>query len=223
MKWECPRLFLERATAYRADLQLNESNSESLLRICRALEGIPLAIELAASRVKTLSLEQLAARLDDKLALLTTGSRTAQPRQQTLRATIDWSHELLSEMEQMTFRRLSILAGNWTLEAAECVTELEGATPAQTLDMITRLLDKSLLVVEPQEGEVRYRMLEIIRQYASERLQQAQEVEQVEDRHLSYYAELAQNVKPGWYGREQSNLIKQFEADYPNLRVALTH
>src|SRR5215208_5251012 len=133
MKWECPRLFLERATAYRADLQLNESNSESLLRICRALEGIPLAIELAASRVKTLSLEQLAARLDDKLALLTTGSRTAQPRQQTLRATIDWSHELLTEMEQITFRRLSILAGNWTLDASDCVTTFDELTAEPAL------------------------------------------------------------------------------------------
>src|SRR5215213_9822433 len=221
LRWECPRLFYERGLTYRSDLQLTEANSPSLLRICRALEGIPLAIELAASRVKTLSLEQLAARLDDKLALLTTGSRTAQPRQQTLRATIDWSHELLSEMEQITFRRLSILAGNWTLDAAECVTELEAATPAQTLDVITRLLDKSLLVVEAQEGEIRYRMLEIIRQYAFERLQQAQEVEKVEDRHLLYYSELAQKVNPGWYGRNQANLMKQFEVEVPNLRVAL--
>ena len=222
LRWECPRLFYERALSYRSDLQLTDANSASLLRICRALEGIPLAIELAASRVKTLSLEGLASRLDDKLALLTTGSRTAQPRQQTLRATIDWSHELLSEMEQVTFRRLSILAGNWTLEAAECVTDLEAATPAQTLDVITRLLDKSLLGVEEQEGEIRYRMLEIIRQYASERLQQAQEVEKVEDRHLLYYSELAQRVNPGWYGRAQARLIQQFEAEVPNLRVALS-
>jgi predicted ATPase/DNA-binding SARP family transcriptional activator len=223
LRWECPRLFYERATTYRSDLQLTEANSQSLLRICRALEGIPLAIELAASRVKTLSLERLASRLDDKLALLTTGSRTAQPRQQTLRAAIDWSYDLLSETEQIAFRRLSILAGNWTLDAAHCVITFDELTAEPALDMLTRLLDKSLLVIDTREGDVRYRMLEIIRQYASEKLQQADEVEKVQHQHLRYYAELAQKVNPGWYGREQASLIKQFDAEYPNLRVALAH
>ena len=223
LSWESPRLFLERATAYRSDLQLTEANSRALLRICRALEGIPLAVELAASRVKTLSLEQLAARLDDKLNLLTTGSRTAQPRQQTLRAAIDWSYDLLSEPEQITFRRLSVLAGNWTLDATGGVSSLNGTNPEHALDMITRLLDKSLLLVDTRQGEIRYRMLEIIRQYAFEKLEQAGEVEKVRHGHLSYYAELGQNAKPGWYSREQVNLIRQFEAEYPNLRVALAH
>lgn len=223
LSWECPRLFLERARSYRADLEVTEANSQALLRICRGLEGIPLAVELAASRVKTLSLEQLAARLDDKLNLLTTGSRTAQPRQQTLRAAIDWSYDLLSEPERIIFRRLSVLAGNWTLDATGGVTSFNGTQPAQALDMITHLLDKSLLVVDTREGEVRYRMLEIIRQYAFEKLEQAGEVGKCQHQHVSYYTELAQRANPRWYSAEQSHLIKKFDAEYPNLRVALAH
>lgn len=223
LEWECPRLFFERAASYRPDLRLTPENAPALLRICRALEGIPLAVELAASRVKILSLEQLASRLDDKLSLLTTGSRTAQPRQQTLRAAIDWSYDLLPEQEQVALRRLSVLAGNWTLDAAEAIAGLDKVAPDQTLDLITHLLDKSLLVADTFDPVVRYRMLEIIRQYAFEKLQEAQEVEQVRGQHLRYYSDLAQNVNPGWYGRDQAHLIKQFDAEYPNLRVALAH
>jgi predicted ATPase len=172
LKWECPRLFMDRATSYRPDLQLTDSNAESLLRICRTLEGIPLAIEFAAARVKTLSLEQLASRLDDKLGLLTTGHRVAQQRQQTLRAAIDWSYELLSEEEQIALQRLSVFYGTWALEAAEHVCADESIGSNQVLDLITRLFEKSLIVSESYENEIRYRMLEIIRQYAMEKLQQ---------------------------------------------------
>ena len=221
MKWECPRLFFERAIMYRADLQLNESNSESLLRICRALEGIPLAVELAAARVKTLSLEQLASRLDDKLSLLTTGSRAAQPRQQTLRATIDWSYELLSEQEKVVLHRLSLFFGTWTLEAAEFVCSEDNIASNQILDVITRLLDKSLLISENHDGLIRYRMLEIIRQYGMEKLEQMDEVQHIQDRHTRYYSELAQSEESAWYSQEQARLIKQFDIEYPNLRVAL--
>ena len=221
MNWECSYLFFVRASAYRPDLQLTETNALSVGRICHALDGIPLAIELAAARVKTLSLEQLAARLDDKLSLLTTGSRTAQPRQQTLRATIDWSYELLSETEQITLQRLSILAGNWTLEAAESIAGRNEITLAQSLDLITRLLDKSLLVADSHEGEIRYRMLEIIRQYAFEKLQEANEVEKVKRQHLLYYSGLAHLARPHWFTSKHASLMKQFDVDYPNLRVAL--
>ena len=221
MKWECPRLFYERATTYRPDLQLNEANTESFLRICRALEGIPLAIELAAARVKTLSLEQLAARLDDKLSLLTTGSRAAQPRQQTLRATIDWSYELLSEQEKIILQQLSVFYGSWTLEAAESVCADEEIGASEILDLITHLLDKSLIVSENHDGLIRYRMLEIIRQYGMEKLAKKNEVQHVKDRHARYYSELVQNLASAWYSQAQSTLIKQFDAEYPNLRVAL--
>lgn len=221
LQWECPRLFFERATSYRSDLQLNESNSAALLRICRTLEGIPLAIELAAARVKTLSLDQLASRLDDKLTLLTTGSRIAQPRQQTLRAAIDWSYELLTEQEQIALQRLSIFYGTWTLEAAEYICADESIHTSEVLDLITRLLDKSLLITENYDGEIRYRMLEIIRQYAMEKLGRGDTAQRVRDRHLSYYTELTQSVGNAWYSTQQATLLKQFDAHYPNLRVAL--
>ena len=221
LEWECPHLFFERATTYRSDLSLTESNAEALLHICRALEGIPLAIELAAARVKTLSLEQLAARLDDKLSLLTTGSRTAQPRQQTLRAAIDWSYELLSEQEQIVLQRLSIFSGAWTLEAAEFVCADETIHPDQILDLLTRLLDKSLLVSESRDQEMRYKLLEIIRQHAFEKLEARSETEKVHNRHTQYYLGLAQKARPLWFTPEHSRLIKQFDSDYPNLRVAL--
>ena len=223
LQWESPRLFMERATFFRPDLQVDPSNAQLLLQICRAVEGIPLAIELAAARVKTLSLAQIASRIDDRLSLLTMGSRTAQPRQQTLRATIDWSYELLPEQEQIALRRLSILTGTWSLEAAESIASLNESVPGTTLDLITHLLDKSLLVAVNHDGEVRYGMLEIIRQYAHEKLQQANEVETIRDRHLVYFSELAQKANPGWFSRDQANLIKQFDAEYPNLRVALAH
>jgi predicted ATPase/DNA-binding SARP family transcriptional activator len=222
LKWECPRLFVERAASFRPDLQVTDLSIPALLRICRALEGIPLAIELAAARVKTLSLEQLAARIDDKLTLLTTGSRTALPRQQTLRATIDWSYELLSAREQFILQRLSVFYGTWTLEAAEFVCMGDDFAASQILDFITRLLDKSLIVSENHNGEIRYRMLEIIRQYAQEKLAERNETEIVRDRHLQYYLDLAQKANPHWFSRNQANLIKQFNAEYPNLLVALT-
>jgi predicted ATPase/DNA-binding SARP family transcriptional activator len=221
LKWEAPRLFFERATNYRYELQLTEPNAEAVLRICRALEGIPLAIELAAARVKTLSLEQLAARLDDKLALLTTGSRAAQPRQQTLRAAIDWSYELLSAQEQIVLQRLSVFSGTWTLEAAEFVCTGTDVAASQILDLVTRLLDKSLIVSENHEAEMRYRMLEIIRQYTYEKLEQSRETEKVQGRHTHYYLELAQRARPLWFTPEHLRLIKQFDVEYPNLRGAL--
>jgi len=222
MKFECPRLFFERATAYRPDLQLNDTNTESVLRICRALEGIPLAIELAAARVKTLSLEQLASRLDDKLNLLTTGSRAAQPRQQTLRAAIDWSYELLDDEEKIVLQRLAVFYGTWTLEAAESVCADDEIPSSDILDLITRLLDKSLIVSDDHNGAIRYRMLEIIRQYAMEKLEQRGEVQQIRDRHTRFYSEFAQRVENAWYSKEQARLIRDFDIEYPNLRVALT-
>ena len=222
LQWESPRLFLERATAYRPELQLTDANLEPFLGICQALEGIPLAIELAAARVKTLSLEQLASRLDDKLGLLTTGSRVAQPRQQTLRATIDWSYELLSEQEQKVLQRLSVFYGSWTLEEAEYVCSYEHIKSSQILDFITRLLDKSLIFSENRDDVVHYRMLEIIRQYAMEKLQDAGELQRVNDRNTLYYSQLVQSVNDGWYSRRQLDLVRRFLDHYSNIKVALS-
>jgi predicted ATPase len=139
-------------------------------RLCQRLDGMPLAIELAAARVKVLSVEQISSRLEESLGLLRGGSRTALPRQQTLRATIDWSHDLLSEKERVLFRRLSVFAGGFTLGAAEEVCSGEDLEREEVLDLMTYLVDKSLVLVAEQDGEARYRFLETVRQYGWEKL-----------------------------------------------------
>ena len=157
-------LFLERAATAKPDFVLTKDNASFVAQVCSRLDGIPLAIELAASRVKMLTPEQIAARLDDRFRLLTGGSRTALPRQQTLRATIDWSYSLLSEEEKSLFRRLAVFVGGWTLEATKsvCGEERDGV---DVLDLLTRLVDKSLVFVEETSAENRYHRLETIRQY----------------------------------------------------------
>ena len=162
------RLFVERAATAKPGFALTKDNASFLAQICYRLDGIPLAMELAASRVKVLSPEQIAARLDDRFRLLTGGSRTALPRQQTLRAMIDWSYSLLSEQEKTLFRRLAVFVGGWTLEAAESVcadVEQDGSLPHDILDLLARLVDKSLIVIEEVIGEIRYHRFETIRQY----------------------------------------------------------
>ena len=152
--------------AVRSGFALAPGNVAAVAHICRRLDGIPLAIELAAARVRVLTLDQIAARLDDRFALLTGGSRTALPRQQTLQASIDWSYELLSDAEQTLLRRLAPFAGGWTLDAAEAVCG-DGATPSSgVLDRLTRLVDSSLVFVTELDGQARYRWLETSRQYA---------------------------------------------------------
>ena len=171
------QLFIERATQALATFKVTNANMAAITQICHRLDGIPLAIELAAARVKALSVEQIAARLDDRLGLLTGGSRTALPRHQTLRATIDWSHNLLSEPERLLFRRLSVFTGGWTLEAAEQICAGDGIEPPGVLDLLSHLVDKSLVVLDEPAAEPRYRMLETIRQYAREKLLEANEGE----------------------------------------------
>ena len=183
---ESVQLFIERATAAQSRFALTESNARAVAQICQRLDGIPLALELAAARVKVLSVEQIAARLDDRFRLLTGGSRTALPRQQTLRALIDWSYSLLSEQERMLFRRLAVFIGGWTLEAAEAVCASDGIESDEVLDLLTRLVDKSLVSMEEQAGEARYRRLETIRQYSREKFLEADDVEAVRDRHLAF-------------------------------------
>ena len=165
-------LFVERAGYAKSGFVLTEQNVRSVAQICQRLDGIPLAIELAAARIKVLSVDEIASRLDDRFSLLTSGSRTAIPRHQTLRATIDWSHELLTEPEKTLFHRLSVFAGGFTLEAAEAVCGLEQLKRPDILDLLGRLVDKSLVIVEQAltTEETRYRLLETIRQYALEKL-----------------------------------------------------
>ena len=165
------QLFNERAGNASSAFSLNERNAAEVVQICRRLDGIPLAIELAAARIKMLSLKEITARLDDRFSLLTTGSRTDIPRHQTLRATIDWSHDLLSEPERVLFRRLSVFAGSFTLDAAETVCG-EAPLAGSVLDLLAHLVDKSLVLVEPgtTTPDTRYRLLETLRQYGWEKV-----------------------------------------------------
>ncbi|MEK7327551.1 MAG: protein kinase, partial [Chloroflexota bacterium] len=194
---EAVQLFVERASAALPGFALNEANAPIIAQVCRRLDGVALAIELAASRVKLLKVEQIAARLDDAFRFLTGGSRTALPRQQTLRATIDWSYNLLSELERRLLCRLSVFAGGWTLEAAEAVCAGEGLESYEILDLLIQLVNKSLVAVEREQGEeARYRLLETIREYALERLAASGEAETVRREHAEFFLALAQEADP---------------------------
>ena len=215
-------LFGARAGNAKNTFVLDERNVFSVAQICRRLDGIPLAIELAAARIKVLSVDEIAARLDDRFSLLTAGSRTAVPRHQTLRATIDWSHDLLTEPERILFRRLAVFAGGFTLEAAEAVCS-QGMKQSDVLDLLGRLVDKSLVVVEPESetGETRYRLLETIRQYALEKLTGAGEARELRDGHLEYFLKLAHQAEPNMFGRESPYWYMRLDQELDNIRTVL--
>ena len=225
------RLFLDRARSRLPGFELTGGNAGPVGRICLKLEGIPLAIELAAARMGALAVEQVAQRLEDSLKLLTGGVRTLEPRHQTLRATLDWSHDLLSEPERRLFRRLSVFAGGWTLEAAEEVCPGEGIERAEVMDLLSRLVDKSLVLAEASPGteaELRYRILEPIRQYGEERLQESREAERVRERHARYYLALAEEadteVAELSYLRQAQSAasLERMESEHPNRRATLS-
>jgi predicted ATPase/DNA-binding SARP family transcriptional activator/DNA-binding CsgD family transcriptional regulator len=219
--YESVRLFVERARYRNPTFVLTPQNAVAVAEICERLDGIPLAVELAAARVG-LSVDQIAGRLDDSLKLLTTGSRTVTPRQRTLRGTVDWSYELLDEPERKLFGRLSVFAGGWTLEAAEAVGAGGRIEQDDVLDLLSRLVDKSLVVAEATgDGGVRYRLLEPIRQYARERLEQSGESEAVRRRHAAFFLALAEEAEPGLQRSQQVTWLKRLETEHPNLRVAL--
>jgi predicted ATPase/class 3 adenylate cyclase len=219
-KTESIRLFMDRATAMKPDLTLTEDNASFIAQICHRLDGIPLAIELAASRVKALTPEQIASRLDDRFSLLTGGSRTALPRQQTLRALIDWSYSLLSEDEKTLFRRLAVFVGGWTLEAAESVCGEEDSK-LDILELLTKLVDKSLVLTTDSEIGLRYRRLETIRQYSREKFFETDEVETLRDRHLNYFLQFAERADENLKGSEQLLWQRRMSAEQDNLRAAL--
>lgn len=187
-----------------------------MAQICHRLDGIPLALELAAARVKALPVEKLAERLDDSFRLLIGGSRTALPRQQTLRAMIDWSYNLLSRSEQAVLRRLSVFAGGWTLEAAEAVCAGDPVEEWEVLDLLSSLVGKSLVVYEEQDGEERYSLLETIRQYGRHRLEESQERETLARGHRDYYERFASGASRPWRA-ESAPLL---EREHDNLRAA---
>ncbi len=191
--YEAVQLFVERARAARPGFQLTNQNATAVGQIVRRLDGIPLAIELAAARIKLLPPEQLATRLDDRFKLLTGGSRTALPRQQTLRALIDWSYDLLDEDERWFFRQMGVFVGGWTLEAAEGVVA-QDQSGLDAFDLLANLVNKSLITIEEQAGEARFGFLETIRQYAREKLFETGETAAARNRHLAYFSNVVADV-----------------------------
>jgi predicted ATPase/class 3 adenylate cyclase len=218
-KSESVQLFIERVRTYVLSFILTEKNAPSIAQICFHLDGIPLALELAAARVKVMSVEQLASRLGDVFNLLTSGSRTALPRQQTLRALIEWSYDLLSESEKALFRRLAVFSGGWSLEAAEAICGVEGSV--SVLDDLARLVDKSLVNKEELDGEARFHMLETIRQYAEFKMFAAEEVEEVKNSHRDWFMQLVETAEPKLRTGEQLPWLNRLEMEHDNLRATI--
>jgi predicted ATPase len=218
--YEAVRLLVERGSDVRPGFRLSDGNATAVTSICAGLEGLPLAIELVAARLRTLSPEQLAARLGEQLDLLTDGGRNRPDRQQTMRATLDWSHGLLTEDEQIVFRRLSIFAGGFTLEAAADVTASAAVTEARVVDAIERLASKSLIELDHEREERRLRMLEPVRQYAAEQLRAAGERDEIVRRHLDWVVRFA--VRAGMrFTAEQRHWTRRLRDEEDNLRQAL--
>jgi predicted ATPase/DNA-binding SARP family transcriptional activator len=217
------QLFADRAGAVRPGFRVDTDSAGPVVRICRALDGIPLAIELAAARVRVLTPGQVADRLDDRFALLSTGTRGALPRHQTLRAIVDWSWELLDDTERTILRRLSVFSGGATPDAAEAVCSLDGV-PARTavVDVIASLVDKSL-VTATGARQVRYGLLETVRAYAAGRLAESGEADRTAVAHAGYFLELAERAEPELRSRDQVAWLDQLSADHDNLSAALRH
>jgi non-specific serine/threonine protein kinase len=243
-RFEAVRLFIDRAIAIKSDFTVLPQNASALIAVCHRLDGIPLAIELAAARVRALPVEEINTRLDNCFRLLTGGNRTALPRQQTLRALIDWSYDLLNLEEKTLLARLSAFAGGWTLEAVEAVcqdasnltteeTEGHRGTGApqypipntqhlsDVLDLLTSLVDKSLVLYEERAGKGRFRLLETVRQYARERLLELDETAATRKRHCSYFVEFAERAEPNLTGTKQAEWLERLEEEHDNLRAAL--
>ena len=211
---EAGRLFADRAKGVLPTFQVSDDNAAALALICHRLDGIPLALELAATRVTALTPPQLAQRLDDCFRLLSGGRRTAMPRQQTLRAALDWSHDLLSEPERALLRRVSVFAGSWSLEAAEAVAGFG-------FEVLVQLVDKSLVVVEEQRGVAAYRLLYAVRQYGGERLREAGEEAALRDRHLAWFMAVAEQAEDPLWSPDLSAWFDRLKAAEDDLRAAL--
>lgn len=214
------QLFLDRAGAVQPAFRLDADNAAAVASICRRLDGIPLALELAAARTRALSVQAIAERLKDRFKLLVTGDQTVLPRQRTLRALIDWSFELLSEEERVLFRRLAVFAGGWTLESAEAVCSGEGLEADEVLDLSAQLVQKSLVVMEP--GGSRYRMLETVRAYAGEKLAEGSDATDAAARHVEFHLRLAELARPELIGPNQASWLQRLDADRENLLVTHT-
>jgi predicted ATPase/class 3 adenylate cyclase len=223
-QYEAVRLFVERATPVHPTFRMTEANAPSVAQICTRLDGIPLAIELAAARISVLSPEQIAARLSDRFNLLTGGSRNAMPRQQTLRALIDWSWDLLSARERDVLGRLSVFAGGWILEEAEHVCAGEELESGKILDLLAQLVNQSLVAVESEQGpETRYNLLETIHQYAGEKLVEIGNLPTCRDQHMHYFSGLAEQAEVELHRRDQKLWLDRLETEHDNFRAALEY
>jgi predicted ATPase/DNA-binding CsgD family transcriptional regulator len=228
-KYDAVQLFVARASTLVPDFALTEQNADAVMKICQRLDGMPLAIELAAARIKVLRVEQIAERLDNTLQLLTQGRRSAPSRHQTLRATMDWSYNLLSEAEKKLFQRLAVFTGGFTLEAAEGICVGDGVEPGDILELVASLLNKSMLISvewkaksqDLSEGALRYRFLEPIRQYALEKLVEAGQEASIRDRHLSYFHDWLQTTETKFYTTEQLMQLANIDRELDNIRAAL--
>jgi predicted ATPase/DNA-binding XRE family transcriptional regulator len=221
-QYEAVRLFIERADLANPKFEVNDLNAPTLAQVCARLDGIPLAVELAAAKLKVLNVEEIHARLDDRFNLLTNGARTVLPRHQTLRATIDWSYNLLSENEKIMFLRLVVFTHGFSLEAAESICVGDSIKKENIIELITSLTQKSLINTEQLQRGIRYRFLETIRQYGQEKFFATGEVEIVRKRHLSYYVELAERAEPELRNASQVMWFDRLEMEMDNLRSALS-
>jgi non-specific serine/threonine protein kinase len=223
MDYDSVRLFVHRASLVQTDFALTHENARAVAEICGSLDGMPLAIELAAARLKAMSAEQIASRLGDRFRLLTGGSRTALPRQQTLRATLDWDYDLLSQAEREALQRLSVFTGGWTLEAAEALLLSRRGGAFETLDLLEHLVDKSLVVYEGRASGSRYHLLETVREYGRERLQESGGRAIACERHRDFFLQMAEDTEPKLMGNEQAAVLARLELEHDNLRAAMDY
>jgi predicted ATPase/class 3 adenylate cyclase len=220
--YEAIRLFIDRAVQVQTGFAVTNENAPALASLCYRLDGIPLAIELAAARVRSLSVEEIDQRLDQRFRLLTGGSRTALPRQQTLRSLMDWSYDLLTPTEKLLLQRLSVYSGGWTLESAESVCVGDEVEEWELLDLMTSLCDKSLVVVAQKSGVTRYHLLQTVREYSHDRLVESRRDSELRDLHLTYFVNLGEEADPQLRGPDQRVWLERLESEHDNIRAALS-
>jgi predicted ATPase/DNA-binding CsgD family transcriptional regulator len=221
-QYEAIRLFLDRARLISPNFTITDENSRGIARICKRLDGIPLAIELAAARVKILDIEQIADHLEESFRLLAGGFRTALPRHQTMRASINWSYQLLTESEHILLQRFSVFSGGWSLEACEAICSAPPLSRDNVIDLLMHLVNKSLVVVEQQDhATIRYYLLDAIWEFAHEKIIEAGEEQTLRNHHLSYFSKLAEEAEPHICGQQQIKWLDQLSTELPNLRFAL--
>jgi predicted ATPase/class 3 adenylate cyclase len=221
MQSTAARLFVDRARAHKPSFVLSEQDAPAVAELVTRLEGIPLALELAAARVRALSVPEINRRLDDRYKFLTAGSRVLQERQQTLRALVDWSYDMLTDSEKILLSRLALFRGGFDMAAAEAVCGAEPLSPDDVLDLLTSLIEKSLVMQVEHPGSTRYKLLETIREYACEKLTQSHEFSDLQVAHCHYYFELAKKARDGLRGPEQGAWLSCFEDEQDNLRAAM--